>query len=73
VALLRSHEPDAAVAVLGVVPGDEGLHPLPRFVQTLEGSFRPGRGPTCQRVTQQLPSVFIYKKWAGLLEPLNDP
>jgi hypothetical protein len=29
--------------------------------------------PTCQRVTQRLPSVFIYKKWAGLLEPLNDP
>lgn len=29
--------------------------------------------PTCQRATQQLPSVFIYKKWAGLLEPFNVP
>lgn len=28
--------------------------------------------PTCQRTTRQLPSAFIYKKWADLLEPLND-
>jgi len=31
------------------------------------------RRPTCQRVTQQLPSVFIYNKWAPLLEYTDVP
>ncbi|MGA0585793.1 LysR family transcriptional regulator [Dyella sp. KRB-257] len=30
------------------------------------------RYPTCQRMTQQLPSVFIYNKWAPLLEYTDD-
>jgi hypothetical protein len=29
--------------------------------------------PTCQHATQQLPSVFIYNKWAPLLEYTDVP
>lgn len=29
--------------------------------------------PTCQHATQQLPSFFIYNKWAPLLEYTDVP
>lgn len=38
------------------------MEPAPAFVP-----------PTCQHATQQLPSFFIYNKWAPLLEYTDVP